>query len=102
MPDKTLNCEDCGSEFIFSESEQEFYKEKGLQHEPKRCGDCRKKRKNRRNEGRRGSFSGGGRTEKRGYEIVCSACGVTTTVPFKPQTNAPVYCRPCFEKQRAH
>ena len=27
--DKTLTCCDCGNEFIFSASEQEFYAEKG-------------------------------------------------------------------------
>ncbi|NFQ39002.1 cytochrome C551, partial [Clostridium botulinum] len=29
MTDKTIVCRDCGSEFIFSVGEQEFYKEKG-------------------------------------------------------------------------
>ena len=28
--DKTLVCRDCGSEFVFSVGEQEFYKEKGF------------------------------------------------------------------------
>ena len=28
--DKTLNCRECGRDFIFSASEQEFYAEKGL------------------------------------------------------------------------
>ncbi|MDM0810376.1 zinc-ribbon domain containing protein, partial [Clostridium perfringens] len=27
MSDKTLKCRDCGSEFVFSVGEQEFYKE---------------------------------------------------------------------------
>ena len=31
MTDKTLTCRDCGSEFIFSVGEQEFYKEKGFE-----------------------------------------------------------------------
>ena len=29
MTDKTLVCRDCGSEFVFSVGEQEFYQEKG-------------------------------------------------------------------------
>lgn len=44
MPDKTLTCVDCGSEFTFTEGEQKFYEEKGF-HEPKRCKSCREKAK---------------------------------------------------------
>ena len=43
--DKTLVCQDCGKEFIFTAGEQAFYKEKGLDNEPKRCKECRDKRK---------------------------------------------------------
>ncbi|MFO7659696.1 MAG: zinc-ribbon domain-containing protein [Candidatus Cloacimonadaceae bacterium] len=49
MPDKTLVCKDCNQEFIFTEGEQTFYQEKGLQNEPQRCPDCRKARKRERN-----------------------------------------------------
>ncbi|MCD8498801.1 MAG: zinc-ribbon domain-containing protein [Eubacteriales bacterium] len=49
MPDKTLNCKDCGVEFIFSEGEQAFYAEKGFTNEPLRCPDCRRARKQQRN-----------------------------------------------------
>ncbi|MGL4109379.1 zinc-ribbon domain-containing protein [Clostridium sp. LP20] len=50
MTDKTIVCRDCGSEFIFSVGEQEFYKEKGFDNEPTRCTSCRiaKKEQNRR------------------------------------------------------
>lgn len=30
------------------------------------------------------------------YEIECAACGLTTTVPFKPDSGRPVYCRDCY------
>lgn len=43
--DKTLVCQDCGKEFTFTAGEQAFYKEKGLTNEPKRCKECRDKRK---------------------------------------------------------
>ena len=43
--DKTLICKDCGKEFVFTAGEQAFYKEKGLTNEPKRCKECRDKRK---------------------------------------------------------
>ncbi|MGB4309845.1 MAG: zinc-ribbon domain-containing protein [Candidatus Cloacimonadaceae bacterium] len=45
MPDKTLTCKDCGKEFVFTEGEQDFYREKGLQNEPQRCLECRKAKK---------------------------------------------------------
>ena len=50
MTDKTITCRDCGSEFIFSVGEQEFYKEKGFENEPTRFVSCRraKKEQNRR------------------------------------------------------
>ena len=50
MTDKTLTCRDCGSEFVFTVGEQEFYKEKGFTNEPTRCAACRraKKEQNRR------------------------------------------------------
>ncbi|MEA5003586.1 MAG: zinc-ribbon domain-containing protein [Christensenella sp.] len=53
MADKTLICKDCGSEFVFTEGEQEFFKEKGFDNEPVRCPNCRKARKQNRNNFRR-------------------------------------------------
>ena len=35
--DKTLVCKECGKEFVFSASEQEFYESKGFTNEPGRC-----------------------------------------------------------------
>ena len=53
MADKSLQCKDCGKDFLFTEGEQEFYAEKGLLNEPQRCPECRKAKKaairNRRN-----------------------------------------------------
>ena len=49
--DKTLVCKDCGREFVFSASEQEFYAEKGFENEPQRCRDCRAARKANRGQG---------------------------------------------------
>jgi hypothetical protein len=57
MADKKLTCKDCGAEFIFNESEQAFYKEKGFENEPQRCPSCRAAKKqqmrNNRNKGNR-------------------------------------------------
>ena len=48
MPDKTLACKDCNAEFVFSEGEQSFYKEKGFLNEPQRCLSCRTQKKQQR------------------------------------------------------
>ena len=40
LTDRSLTCADCGQEFIFSESEQSFYAERGFS-EPRRCASCR-------------------------------------------------------------
>ena len=49
LQDKTLVCKDCGTEFVFTVGEQQFYAEKGFTNEPQRCPDCRKARKQQRN-----------------------------------------------------
>lgn len=51
MPDKTLICKDCGKEFVFTEGEQEFYREKGFENEPQRCPECRRAKKQQRRSG---------------------------------------------------
>ena len=45
MKEKIIVCVDCKEEFVFSVREQEFYKEKGFESEPKRCWNCRKEKK---------------------------------------------------------
>ena len=45
MADKTIVCKDCGKEFIFTEGEQAFYKEKGFDNDTVRCPECRRARK---------------------------------------------------------
>ena len=52
MADKTLVCKDCQKEFVFTEGEQAFYKEKGFENEPQRCPECRKARKQQNNNNR--------------------------------------------------
>lgn len=42
--DKTIKCSDCGNDFVFTAREQEFYEERNFS-EPKRCKECRDKRK---------------------------------------------------------
>ena len=47
MADRTLACSDCGKDFVFSEAEQEFFRERGFDHDPKRCVECRRGRRRR-------------------------------------------------------
>ena len=89
--DKTLICKDCGVEFIFTAGEQGFYLEKGLLNEPQRCPNCRASRRRERADA----------TPRAGTTIVCAACGNEASVPFVPRLDRPVYCRACFQQQRA-
>lgn len=91
--DKSLQCADCGMTFTFSAEEQEFYASKGFENEPKRCPDCRRARKNRRNDG-------GNYTRRQMYPAVCAECGRETEVPFEPRGDRPVYCDDCYRKVR--
>ncbi len=93
--DRTLSCRDCGADFLFTQGEQEFYRQKGFTNEPTRCRDCRESRKKRL-----GSESSGGRgmdtNGKNLHSAVCSACSSSTLVPFEPAPGKPVYCRDCY------
>lgn len=123
--DRTLTCADCGQEFVFSASEQQFYTDRGFS-DPRRCPDCRRARKAQRQGSTGGSYSasgsgyssggggynggggyggggGGGyreRAPREMFEAVCSNCGKTASVPFRPTSGKPVYCDDCFSKRR--
>jgi CxxC-x17-CxxC domain-containing protein len=90
--DKTLTCVDCGQTFVFTAGEQEFYAQKGFQNAPKRCKNCKAAKR------ATGPGSEGGSREL--HEVTCSSCGQKTTVPFKPTSDRPVYCRTCFQQRR--
>jgi CxxC-x17-CxxC domain-containing protein len=105
--DKTLTCRDCGTQFVFTAREQEFYAEKGFTNEPGRCASCRAAYKARRNAAGGGSSyssssgassysSGYDRPQRQMYPAVCSSCGKDTQVPFEPRLDKPVYCSDCF------
>jgi CxxC-x17-CxxC domain-containing protein len=91
--DKTLTCRECGSQFVFTAGEQEFYSSRGLLNEPGRCPTCRSNRRQTR----------GGRSdraERQMYPAVCATCGADTQVPFQPRQDRPVYCSDCFAKTK--
>lgn len=92
LEDKVLKCRECGVDFIFSVGEQEFFQERGFEHEPTRCRDCRARRRNQGSEER---------APRELFAVTCASCGVETQVPFRPRNDRPVYCRECFDKVRA-
>ncbi len=92
--DRFLKCADCGTDFVFTAGEQQFYHEKDFKNEPKRCKACKVKRQNSPSE--RGVPSGRVETS-----AICSQCGRETTVPFRPTQGRPVFCRECFQTRRA-
>jgi len=102
MSDQNLTCVDCGKQFTFTESEQEFYQSKGFST-PGRCPDCRAARKAARNSG--SSYSSGGSSyssgERQMYPAVCAQCGKDTQVPFSPRGDRPVYCSDCYRTQQS-
>ena len=119
--DKTLTCADCGQEFVFTASEQDFYAQRGFT-EPRRCASCRASRKAARNADNGGSsygsygagggysaggYGGGGggygsrdRGPREMFSATCSNCGREAQVPFRPTSGKPVYCSDCFQSQR--
>jgi CxxC-x17-CxxC domain-containing protein len=105
MTDKALTCADCGREFAFTASEQQFYADRGFS-DPRRCPECRAARK-AQNGGFGGSQAGGDRgaggyqrQEREMFSATCSSCGREARVPFRPNGTKPVYCSDCFQSQR--
>jgi CxxC-x17-CxxC domain-containing protein len=113
--DKTVTCSDCGQEFVFTASEQDFYAQRGFT-EPRRCPSCRASRKAARNSegggyssgagyssGGGSSYGGGGgydRGPREMFTATCSNCGKDAQVPFRPTSGKPVYCSDCFRSMR--
>ena len=63
--DQTLTCRDCGKDFVWTASEQEFYASKGFQNAPVRCPADRAAKKARMDGGR----------PREMHEITCANCG---------------------------
>ncbi len=121
--DRTLNCADCGQEFTFTASEQQFYADRQFS-EPRRCQACRAVRKASRGStgggsgyasdsyGSGGGYGGGnggyssggsggyGRAPREMHSATCANCGREALVPFRPSGVKPVYCSDCFGDRR--
>lgn len=94
--DRILTCSDCQSDFIFTAGEQLFFLDKQFKNDPKRCKPCKSRRAGLASASTGGPLAAAGlsRIETR---TDCSACGIETTVPFKPTQGRPVLCRQCFQ-----
>ena len=53
LKDIEITCKDCGTKFMFTVRDQEFYAEKGFNNQPVRCKACRDKRKAERDNNRK-------------------------------------------------
>ena len=69
--DISLNCRQCGKQFVFTRGEQEFYERKGL-ITPSRCQECRSAKQNQP------------------QHAVCSQCGTEL------EKGASIYCTSCL------
>ena len=87
--DRILRCVQCGSSFVFSADEQQFFRLKNFVNDPKRCKRCQ-------------AFRNGLHHARPVKEtsVVCAQCGKETTVPFRPRGNKPVLCSACFQANR--
>ncbi|HET7677031.1 MAG TPA: CxxC-x17-CxxC domain-containing protein [Candidatus Limnocylindrales bacterium] len=118
--DRVLTCADCGQEFTFTSSEQQFYADRQFS-EPRRCASCRASRKAARQgsesyagAGAGRSYGGGGygdsgygggdggfrRGPREMFAATCSNCGKEAQVPFRPTSGKPVFCDDCFSSRR--
>lgn len=107
--DKNLTCSDCGSSFVFTSGEQRFYQEKGFAHEPRRCKDCRGRKRGDGGGGSGGSsrhsggrsYGGDSGSDRQFYSAICSACGGPAKLTFEPSPDRPVFCRTCFQARQS-
>ncbi|MDP3786046.1 MAG: zinc-ribbon domain containing protein [Candidatus Omnitrophota bacterium] len=89
--DKRLICKQCSQEFIFAASEQEFYLQKNLQYEPKRCKSCRPLKKINQS-------AGNSNNPMQLFNVICAKCDKKAQIPFKPISGRPLYCRLCYQQ----
>ena len=73
MSDKKIICKDCGKTFLFTE--------------------CRAAKKQQPRGGNR-DFN---KAPRKMFTVKCSKCGITTSVPFQPTGDKPVYCKDCYQ-----
>jgi CxxC-x17-CxxC domain-containing protein len=91
--DRHLQCTTCGADFVWTAGEQRFFADRALEHVPRRCPACKRRRASDRQ-------VDADRDARVTFPVRCSNCGRETTVPFRPTEGRPVFCRSCFEQRR--
>ena len=102
--DKTLKCVDCGTEFSFTASDQQFYADRQFS-EPRRCPACRAAKKAARGETSGGygngggdSYGGGTATAPEMFMTDLRQLWQGSSRPVPPDRHQPVYCSDCFRR----
>src|SRR5437763_8296313 len=96
--DRTIQCVDCGEDFIWTAGEQVFFHDKGLKNEPKRCKPCKQAKHERL--AAIATAQASGQRQRIEVSVQCAHCRQQTTGPFYPSQGRPVYCRSCFLAMR--
>ncbi len=96
--ERTLQCLECGADFVFSAEEQELFASRGYTNDPKRCSSCRQARKAQRY----GNDGYEYRPRRQLFQAVCAQCGKDCEVPFQPREGRPVYCSDCYTAIRTN
>jgi CxxC-x17-CxxC domain-containing protein len=99
--DKSIKCSDCGADFPFSTSEQEFFAEKGYANDPTRCRLCRASEMvHSLVPSTRSGYGQPWQPKRQMFAAICAGCGQAADLPFEPRDGSPVYCRDCYAKAR--
>ncbi len=93
--DRILRCVDCGSEFVWTAGEQQFFADKNFKNEPKRCKSCKAKI-GAAPPGRRRCCA---RTGGDGDELFGLREG-NDSLSFRPTQGRPVFCKECFQSRK--
>ena len=86
--DKTIVCEECGTDFIWDASEQSYFAKKGFKQVPKRCRACRAKRQKEKEE-----------EKAKEKEITCVKCGKKGISTFEVGPDEETICFDCYLKE---
>jgi CxxC-x17-CxxC domain-containing protein len=92
--DQTLVCRECGQQFLFSASEQDYFAAHGLVNTPRRCLRCRAARTSESTVHANPSDE----TPSQLHAVRCDSCGRTMLVPFVPRGATAVSCDDCFTR----
>jgi len=95
--DKSLVCRHCGTTFLSTAFEQEFYVLNNFTHEIECCRACRQplQAPSRPTFMRSPEALPAVRSMR---DATCMVCGTTIAVSFAPRFGRPIYCADCYER----